>query len=1115
MRGRTSYDLQGLLELGALTDPAARRASFRQSLASVARAATEPGPGLLDGLRPDRLQRSVRVALDDRLIDDLDWLSAPAAALALYELAAALPACEERRDVGRRALKAVHGGNAATFAAVATRMALESKKALGGHAMRARIGLCLELGAAAPVAVEPLALALAARRENAREWVAVPSTGALPSRRLAARLLERAAAGAVRRANEGDEHAARLLRGELVRNAWERLLSDREPLVWRHVAVARGLLAATDEALGNEIRAGITLAQTPTEWRRAAVSVAASIAVLPEAGIRASAELLQSALCLRDPGIPATMLWALPRVVEADPDAAAALVDLVAPRVTLDGAENLAGLRRELAGTPVLDRAIAKVLAAPAVMRALEGSATETTGDRALREEILRELRGDGADLRARVAASLAAFVDEGAARAYRLARTALADAQGRLVRLRELDVPGDAEPDDRAARAQAYALVRELDGVLLEQATLRDLLVLGRAPSGDDGPVPELEMVYEDLAQWLSTREQVPIVRGQEVPERTLRQLRIRTLLHLVDAGSRRPDEEGDRAAHLRDRWLRASRIFLDRLVDDPTSSIRRMLCAGLARALDALCRSGMCEPADVTLVAGLRLGAREIETLAEASMHPGLVTALGTWAKFVRKVEGETEGDDEVLVAWTEGLAELAFTLADDASGRTELLRASLNRMARAVEVIADAPSLRDLADPQTEELTALVQVDRELAVLAQLIAGACHRLPGLAAESTAPSLTIEPLILAVERSLRGGLHQLDVPVEEARHTVDAELPSAIAEVVGQALARLVRLEVQTSEAPPPPVAPASTAMPEWLPATRTLGAFFVVRPLGSGGVGSVFLARRAEERNDPDAEHFALKVPDYDGTAARSLSEEEFNARFRREAGALLELPAHPHLAGFVTFDLAARPKPILVMEFIEGTTLERLLAAGSMTTVQALDLLDGVLAGLEAMHSAGLGHLDVKPANVVVRQSGAPVLVDFGLTGRNLRPGCLTGAYGAPEAWGVAPEGHEPGPFPADIYAMGCTLYEALTGGTLFQAPTEVALIGLHLSHDGNPTPVAELARDERLGSLARLLGRCLRRDPRERLTAKELRAALSALRPELSRLSWPIAARAAA
>ena len=783
----------------------------------------------------------------------------------------------------------------------------------------------------------------------------------------------------------------------------------------------------------------------------------------------------------------------------------------MAPHVGLDGAENLAGLRRELSSTPVLEHAVSRVLAAPSVVRAQSSQDPESDGDRAYREEVLRELRGESTGLRARVGAALTAFVDEGATRAYRVARTALADAQGRLVRLRELDVAADDGPDPRGTRALAYALVRELDGALLEQATLRDLLLLGRAPSGDEAPVPELEMVYEDLAQWLSTREQVPLVRGREVPERALRQLRIRTLLHLVDAESRRGDDESDRAAHLRERWLRASRIFLDRLVDDPTSSIRRMLCAGLARALDALSRNGMCEPADVTLIAGLRLGAREIETLAEASMHPELVTALGTWAKFVRKVEGETHGSDEVLVTWTEGLAELAFTLADDASGRTEILRSCLNRTARALEVIAEVPAVHELADPQTEELTALVQLDRELGVLAQLLAGARHRLPGLAPETGDAPLTIEPLINAAEHWLRGGPTDLEAPVREARAALAAVLPPAIAEVIGQALVRVSRLRVQASVLPPPPTAPAPMALPDWLPATRTLGAFFVVRPLGSGGVGSVFLARRADERSDPDAEHFALKVPDYDGTAARSLSEDEFNARFRREAGALLELPAHANLAGFVTFDLAARPKPILVMEFIEGTTLERLIASGSLTTSAALGLIDGVVAGLEAMHAAGLGHLDVKPANVVVRQTGAPVLVDFGLTGRNLRPGCLTGAYGAPEAWGVSPEGHEPGPLPADVYAMGCTIYEALTGRALFQAPTEIALIGLHLSHDGAPADVADLARDARSSGLATLLGRCLRRNPRERLTAPELRAALAALRPQLARLPWPLAA----
>ena len=81
-------------------------------------------------------------------------------------------------------------------------------------------------------------------------------------------------------------------------------------------------------------------------------------------------------------------------------------------------------------------------------------------------------------------------------------------------------------------------------------------------------------------------------------------------------------------------------------------------------------------------------------------------------------------------------------------------------------------------------------------------------------------------------------------------------------------------------------------------------------------------MFMARRLEERNKPKAEGFALKVPDYDPTIARSLSEQEFLQLFREEAGALLSLPSHNNLARFVTFDLAARPKPILVMELIKG-------------------------------------------------------------------------------------------------------------------------------------------------------------------------------------------------
>src|SRR5260370_23388645 len=97
------------------------------------------------------------------------------------------------------------------------------------------------------------------------------------------------------------------------------------------------------------------------------------------------------------------------------------------------------------------------------------------------------------------------------------------------------------------------------------------------------------------------------------------------------------------------------------------------------------------------------------------------------------------------------------------------------------------------------------------------------------------------------------------------------------------------------------------------------------------------------------------------------------------FREEASALIALPQHPNLARFVTFDAGAKPKPILVMELIEGISCEKLIASTKIPLADAVLLLDGVLAGLEAMHSVGVGHLDIKPSNVVLREGKQPVLV----------------------------------------------------------------------------------------------------------------------------------------
>jgi serine/threonine protein kinase len=334
---------------------------------------------------------------------------------------------------------------------------------------------------------------------------------------------------------------------------------------------------------------------------------------------------------------------------------------------------------------------------------------------------------------------------------------------------------------------------------------------------------------------------------------------------------------------------------------------------------------------------------------------------------------------------------------------------------------------------------------------------------------------------------------------------------IPKALAQLVMATVWALLELPVEGAPAAPESaLLPAPEVLPAWLPTRRTLGGFYVVRAIGGGGVSSVFLVNRVEERNDAGAEKFALKVPEYSATAARSVSEDEFLKMFRAEASALLLLPTHPNLARFVTFDVGARPKPILVMEFVEGVTLERTIESGTLDIATALRVLREVLLGLEAMHAVEVGHLDLKPSNVMLRKSTEAVLVDFGLTGRHIRPGCATGPYGAPEVWGVIPDGCTPTPMKADVYAFGCLAFEVLTGKALFSADNEMMQVALHVGHDGDPLPVRRLGAQPGYEKLASLLKGTLRRDPRQRFSAAQVRVALDNMAAELVKRPWPVA-----
>jgi serine/threonine protein kinase len=314
-----------------------------------------------------------------------------------------------------------------------------------------------------------------------------------------------------------------------------------------------------------------------------------------------------------------------------------------------------------------------------------------------------------------------------------------------------------------------------------------------------------------------------------------------------------------------------------------------------------------------------------------------------------------------------------------------------------------------------------------------------------------------------------------------------------------------------IRTPSIRPPPhsiIPSPERKMPDWVPESGILGGFRLVRPMASGGLGSLFLAHRLEDEGDPLAREVVLKVPHDAGALAAHVPEEELLSQFRAEASALAAIPLHPNLARILAFDVASKPKPFLVMELVEGRTMERELDEKTLTMGRALDILDGVLAGLDSMHSTGVGHLDVKPDNVILRrETGAATLVDFGLSGRTVRKKCGNPIYAAPEVWN---DDREPeSAFAADAYSFACLAFETLTGKMLFDSDDLFHVIRQHLAHDGMPPGIAELRARPELRKLAEILSRALRANPAHRTRIRMLRTELSRLAPQLRTLQWPL------
>ncbi|MFE2206272.1 protein kinase domain-containing protein [Streptomyces rubiginosohelvolus] len=270
----------------------------------------------------------------------------------------------------------------------------------------------------------------------------------------------------------------------------------------------------------------------------------------------------------------------------------------------------------------------------------------------------------------------------------------------------------------------------------------------------------------------------------------------------------------------------------------------------------------------------------------------------------------------------------------------------------------------------------------------------------------------------------------------------------------------------------------------MSEEVPSGRVIdGRFTLVERLGSGGMGMVWRAR--DEALHRDVALKEVRPPDpalaeYDPEGARTL-----RARVLREARALARVD-HPNV---VTVHHIVDPGedgyPWIVMELVAGSSLHDRLATGPMEPADAAELGRGILSALRAAHAAGIQHRDVKPANVLLRPDGRPVLTDFGIAAiRESTSLTMTGALiGSPDY--IAPErirGTEGDPS-SDLWSLGMMLYVAVEGRHPLRRATTLATLAAVLDEE-IPPPV-------RAGALAPVLSALLTRDIPARPAAETL------------------------
>jgi serine/threonine-protein kinase len=224
--------------------------------------------------------------------------------------------------------------------------------------------------------------------------------------------------------------------------------------------------------------------------------------------------------------------------------------------------------------------------------------------------------------------------------------------------------------------------------------------------------------------------------------------------------------------------------------------------------------------------------------------------------------------------------------------------------------------------------------------------------------------------------------------------------------------------------------------------------VGNYEFVEKVGSGAMGVVYRGRHRVLHHD-----VALKV-----LREELAHEEVVAARFIREAqfGVRLDHPAVVRVYDIVSED--GKP-PFIVMQFVEGETLQHLIKRGPLPVERAVHIAREILAALQAAHAANIVHRDIKPGNIFVGQDGKVKVGDFGIARAGGESGgTVVGALvGAPHY--LSPEqveGKDAQPR-SDLYSVGIVLYEMLCGHVPFRAETQLAIMHMQVAREPPPLP----------------------------------------------------------